>query len=85
MRFCGCKNAFRQYLLANANTKQIFACHCEERSDVAIRISLRQGITESSTSGEYGKVLRIRPKYYLLAKFLCGDADCHTSVRTGSQ
>ena len=43
-----------------ADTWQVSACHCEERRDVAIRISLRQGITESSTSGEYGKVLRIR-------------------------
>ena len=27
---------------------------------MAIRISLRQGMAEGSTSGEYGKVLRIR-------------------------
>ncbi len=30
-------------------------CHCEERSDVAIRFSLRWSMTESSTSGEYEK------------------------------
>ena len=29
----------RQCPLANADTRQISACHCEERSDVAIRIS----------------------------------------------
>ena len=32
VRFCGCKDAFRQYTggaPANADTGQIFACHCK--------------------------------------------------------
>ena len=35
--------------------------------------------------GRIRKVSRIRPRYCQPAKFPCGDADCHTSVRTGSQ
>ena len=31
------------------------------------------------------QLLRICPKNCQFAKFLCGDADCRTSVRTGSQ
>ena len=34
-------------------------CHCEERSDGTIRISLRWSMTESSTSGEYGKAANL--------------------------
>ena len=29
VRFCGCKDAFRRCPLANADTGQIFACHCK--------------------------------------------------------
>ena len=29
--------------------------------------------------------LQICPMYYCLARYFCGDADCRTSVRTGSQ
>ena len=47
--------------------------------------SLQYNITESSTLGEYEKMLRIRPNISLFARHFCGDADCHTSVRTGSQ
>ena len=35
--------------------------------------------------GRIRKVSRIRPRYCQPAKFPCGDADCRTSVRTGSQ
>ena len=27
----------------SANTQQVFACHCEERSDVAIRVPAEKG------------------------------------------
>ena len=40
---------------------------------------------EKQHFGRIRKALRICPKDYQFAKFLCGDADCHTSVRTGSQ
>ena len=84
MRFCGCKNAFRQYLLANADTKQIFACHCEERSDVAIRISLRQGMAEGSTSGKYVRRYEFAQSNANLLGFPAGKRIA-TGVRTGSQ
>ena len=35
--------------------------------------------------GRIRKALRICPKDYQFVKFPCGDADCRTSVRTGSQ
>ena len=35
--------------------------------------------------GRIRKVSRIRPRYCQPAKFPCGETDCHTSVRTGSQ
>ena len=40
---------------------------------------------EEQYLGRIRKVSRIRPKYCQPAKFPCGDADCRTSVRTGSQ
>ena len=53
----------RQCPLANADTRQISACHCEERSDVAIR-SPAVAQNEKQYFGRIRKVLRIRLKYY---------------------
>ena len=93
--FCGCKGVLLGECAGGcevapvvrscgANTRQVSACHCEERSDVAIRTpcgsAKRKAILWANT-----QLLRICPKDYQLAKFLCGDADCRTSVRTGSQ
>ena len=128
----------RQRPLANADTRQISACHCEERSGRPatwqsvllavgqnekeipsanthlLRISpgttflqpqtpgrflhviarseatwqsvlLAVGQNEKQSFGRIREALRSCPKYYHLARFLCGDADCRTSVRTGSQ
>ena len=54
-------------------------CHCEERSDGTIRTpcgsTKRKAILWANT-----QLLRICPKDCQLAKFLCGDADCHTSA-----
>ncbi len=43
------------HVLAHADTRQISACHCEERSDVAIRFSLQWDRTRSNTLGEYAR------------------------------
>ena len=71
-------------VLAYADTPHVSACHCEERSDVAIRSpcstasqkAVPQANTQPSTNS---------PKSAFIVAFPCGDADCHTSVRTGSQ
>ena len=67
-----------------ADARQVSACHCEERSDVAIRTpcgsAWRKVVLWANT-----QLLRICRKWYHLAKFPCGVTDCHTSVRTGSQ
>ncbi len=55
-----------------ADTWQVSACHCEERGDVAIRISLRQSITESSTSGEYVRRHEFAPTAAHLPGFSAG-------------
>ena len=62
--------------LATAGALPSSACHCEERSDVAIR-SPAVAQNEKQYLGRIRKVSRIRPKYCQLAKFPCGDADCH--------
>ena len=36
-----------------ADTRQVSACHCEERSDVAIRISCGSTQQNATISGEY--------------------------------
>ena len=72
-------------IVACADTWQISACHCEERSDVAIRFSLRWSMTESSTLGEYAKRHEFARGSANLQSFSAGRTDCHTSVRTGSQ
>ena len=64
------------------------ACFCMSLRGAQRRgnpFSLQHSITESSTLGEYEKMLRIRPNISQFARHFCGDADCHTSVRTGSQ
>ena len=73
-RFCVCKGALLGECTdgwefapvvrpCSANTQQVFACHCEERSDVAIRNSCgsakRKAILWANT-----EKLRICPKYY---------------------
>ena len=70
--------------LANADTWQISACHCEERSDVAIR-SPAAAQTEKQSFGRIRKALRICPNGSKLSRYFCGETDCRTSVRTGSQ
>ena len=44
---------FRQCPLANADTRQVSACHCEERSDVAIRIPCGSTKQNATIPGEY--------------------------------
>ena len=72
------KNAFRQCPLANADTLQSSACHCEERSDVAIRSpcgSTWQRVVPKANP----QLVRIRPSSCQLVRYPCGDADCRTS------
>ena len=65
-------------VLAYADTPHVSACHCEERSDVAIRSpcstasqkAVPQANTQPSTNS---------PKSAFIVAFPCGDADCHTS------
>ena len=45
----------RQCPLANADTRQISACHCEERSDVAIRSPRGSAKQKATIPGEYEK------------------------------
>ena len=74
----GCGFCHWADVLANADTQQISACHCEERSDVAIRSpcstasqkAVPQANTQPSTNS---------PKSAFIVAFPCGDADCHTS------
>ena len=65
-------------VLAYADTPHVSACHCEERSDVAIRSpcstasqkAVPQANTQPSTNS---------PKSAFTVAFPCGDADCRTS------
>ena len=47
-------------VLANADTRQILACHCEEQSDVAIRIPAEEGKSKQN--------LRRNGKWYEFAR-----------------
>ena len=42
--------------------------------------SLRQGITKQQYLGQIRRWVRIRPKYCQLARYFCGETDCHTSA-----
>ena len=77
-------NLPRESVVADADTPHVSACHCEERSDVAIRTPAAAQ-TEKQSFGRIRKALRICPMYYCLARYFCGETDCRTSVRTGSQ
>ena len=68
-RFSGSKPAVPRYY---AGRRQISTCHCEERSDVAIR-SPAVGHSKEQYSGRIPKASRIRPKWYQLARLLCGE------------
>ena len=50
-------------VLANADTQQVSACHCEERSDVAIRFSCgstkQEAAPKANTENYYGFALGI--------------------------
>ncbi len=72
---------FRQCPLANADTRHVLACHCEERSDVAIRFSLRNHKTRNNFFRRIRKVLRICLNSSQLGRFPWGDADCHVAGR----
>ena len=62
-----------------ADTQQILACHCEERSDVAIRNSC--GSTWQRVVPKANpQPVRIRPSSCQLVRYPCGDADCRTSA-----
>ena len=54
-------------------------CHCEERSDVAIRTPCGSTWQKVVLWANAGKCIRICPKWCQLARHFCGDADCHTS------
>ena len=69
----------RLCVLAYADTLQVSACHCEERSDVAIRYSLRCNMTESSTLGECVSGYEFAQTAANLLSFSAGKTDCHAS------
>ena len=68
----------RQHPLAHVATRQSFACHCEERSDVAIRIPAETGRNKQDVG-------RIRGRLRICLKCcfsLCATArrtDCHVA------
>ncbi len=66
----------RLCVLAYADTLQVSACHCEERSDVAIRYSLRCNMTESSTLGECVSGYEFAQTAANLLSFSAGKTDC---------
>ena len=57
-------------IVACADTRQISACHCEERSDVAIRVPAA-GHSKEQYFRRKRNSLRIRPKYCQVARFPC--------------
>ena len=59
-------------IVACADTRQISACHCEERSDVAIRVPAA-GHSKEQYFRRKRNSLRIRPKYCQVARFPCGE------------
>ena len=66
------------YVAAEADACHVSACHCEERSDVAIRSpcgSTWQRVVPKANP----QLVRIRPSSCQLVRYPCGDADCHTS------
>ncbi len=70
--------------------------HCHVYTCMFLHVIARSGATwqsvllaaahgEREYFGRIREMLRICPNGSQLVKYLCGDADCHTSVRTGSQ
>ena len=86
----GCKGVFRRewghvvHGCGDAKAGRVSAYHCEERSDVAIR-SPRSNAKWEAAPKANPQLFRICPSSGQLARLSCGEADCHTSVRTGSQ
>ena len=71
-------------VLANVDALQVIACHCEERSDVAIRFSCSaalQKVVPKANSQRF----TYSPEPQKFGRPSRRDADCHASVRTGSQ
>ena len=63
-------------VLANADTQQISACHCEERSDGTIR-SPCSTTSQKAVLWANTKNATNSPKSAFIVAFPCGDADCH--------
>ena len=80
----GCKGVFRRewghvvHGCGDAKAGRVSACHCEERSDVAIR-SPRSNAKWEAAPKANPQLFRIRPSSGQLARLSCGEADCHTS------
>ena len=79
-RQAGQHRAHRQCPLAGGDTRQIFACHCEERSDGTIR-------SPAVAQSKEQRLRRIRESAYGFARsstglpgFPAGRTDCHTSA-----
>ena len=68
-RFSGSKPAVPRYY---AGRRQISTCHCKEQSDGTIR-SPAVGHSKEQYFGQIRKASRIRPKWYQLARLLCGE------------
>ena len=79
-----CTTFLPKCVLATAGAYLSLACHCEERSDVAIRIPAETGRNKQDV-GRIRRLLRIRPKCCFPLCAAARVTDCHTSVRTGSQ
>ena len=71
-------------VLAYADTPHVSACHCEERSDVAIRFPA-EILGKPVVLGANPQKLQIRLKCCYLFCVTARKTDCHASVRTGSQ
>ena len=91
-RVRGCKDVARK---VRGNMPGVSGCKDVARNDtspLSLRGAKRRGNPFSCGSAKRKAILwanteklRICPKYYWLARYCCGDADCRTSVRTGSQ
>ena len=66
-------------VVASADTQQVLACHCEERSDVAIRTPCGSTKRNATIPGETQlfpantQPLRICPKFYMFDRYPCGE------------
>ena len=63
-----------------AQAYQVYGCHCEPvRTLVWQSVLFAAAQNEKQHFGRIRKALRICPKDYQFAKFLCGAADCHVA------